>query len=262
MKPRPDPWESLRAHTPARIALGHAGHGLPTAELLAFQLAHAAARDAIHTPWDVTALRRSLSEIPTVIAATEVPDRPTYLRRPDLGRRLAPASRAALQSLPRCDVVLVVSNGLSSFALEQHGASLIRAIWESWRDMNRGPVVLVPDARVAVSDDVGEALGAKLAVIAIGERPGLSATDSVGLYLTLGPLRGNTDERRNCLSNVRTPHGLGVGEATARLRWLMDEALRRGLSGVALKEEAPEGLLSVVDGERLPEADGDPPSPS
>jgi ethanolamine ammonia-lyase small subunit len=233
-------WEALAAFTPARVALGRAGNGLPTRRLLEFQLAHARARDAVLAPFDGHAVARALAPSPTVLLETRAPDRAAYLMDPDLGRSLSERSRAALTP-GRYDAVLVIADGLSATAIHAHGAALAERIFArapaAW-----APVAIVTNGRVAVGDAVAQALGAEFAVVMIGERPGLSAADSVGLYLTRRPVAGvSKDADRNCISNVR-PDGLAPDEAAHRLGWLMAQARRLGTTGVALKEDAPESL--------------------
>jgi len=238
-----DEWIALRRFTQARIALGRAGHALPTGAQLEFQLAHAEARDAVHFPWDMAAFAvglQGLGEEPLLLE-TRVADRDEYLRRPDLGRLLSDASRDRLRqaSAGGADVALIVTNGLSSTAVERHGLPLLRAILSGYgeRGLRVAPVCLVANGRVALSDDIGSVLGARVAVIVVGERPGLSAADSLGIYLTHGPRPGNSDAQRNCISNIRPPEGMGYEAAAATLLYLTREAMRRGLSGVALKDE-------------------------
>lgn len=238
-----DEWVALRRFTQARIALGRVGHALPTKALLEFQLAHARARDAVHFPWDMAGFAgqlRELGEAPLLLE-TRVADRDEYLRRPDLGRLLSDSSRDRLRqaSAGGADVALIVSNGLSSTAVERHGLPLLQAILSGYgeRGLRVAPICLVANGRVALADDIGGVLGARVAVIVVGERPGLSAADSLGIYLTYGPQPGNSDAQRNCISNIRPPEGMGYGAAAATLLYLTDEAMRRGLSGVALKDE-------------------------
>ena len=239
MKPAlPDPWTALRAHTPARIALGRAGASLPTKEVLGFGLAHARARDAVHQALDFPALRDDLWKIgyDPVLVKSAAPDRATYLTRPDLGRRLdSPLSGSA-------EIVLAIEDGLSALAVQSHAVPLLdelRKISERWSSV---PVVVALQGRVALGDEIGERMNAKLAVVLIGERPGLSSPDSLGIYVTYQPRVGRTDAERNCISNVR-PQGLGYGEAARRLDWLASAALARGLTGVGLKDES--GALSA-----------------
>jgi ethanolamine ammonia-lyase small subunit len=244
-----DPWHRLRCFTQARIAQGHAGYGLPTTALLDFQLAHALARDAIHQPWDIERFSEAvkISGLEPLCLATPVADRVQYLQRPDLGRRLDPASRQVLLSLdqPAIDVALIISNGLSSIAVERHGVRLLQAIVAAYErlPLRCGPICLVTDARVALADEIGALLKARLSVIVVGERPGLSAADSLGVYLTYAPQVGKTDAERNCISNIRPPDGLSYEAAAAKLAYLSYEALQRNLSGVALKDEMPSLFL-------------------
>ncbi|RUP30557.1 MAG: ethanolamine ammonia-lyase subunit EutC [Curvibacter sp.] len=241
----PMPWTDWRPSTPARIALGRAGVAIPTDESLRFGLAHALARDAIHTPLDTAALQLALEQAGHKVlqVRSQASDRTEYLRRPDLGRRLNPADTLRLQALATearvtPELCVVVGDGLSSLAVQRHAAPLLAALLprlaQGWR---LAPVVLVQQARVAVADEVGEALGARLSVILIGERPGLSSPDSLGIYLTHGPRVGRHDAERNCISNVR-PQGLSYEQAAHKLAWLIRQALQRGLSGVALKDES------------------------
>ena len=237
----------LRDFTPARVGLGRTGHSLPTRELLDFQLAHARARDAVHASLDTALLalkwKEKGREAVRVRSAAE--DRIAYLRRPDLGRRLSDLSRALLTPLRGdYDVALVVVDGLSALAIERHASALLdvvlpRLAAPAWRV---APLVLVEQGRVAIGDEIGHALGASLAVVLIGERPGLSSPDSLGVYLTWNPRPGLTDAERNCISNIRL-EGLGYQAAAHKLLFLMTEARRRQLSGVALKENA--GLLEA-----------------
>lgn len=237
-----DPWARFRAATRARIGLGRAGDALPTTALLEFQLAHARARDAVHGAVDFDALAGGLGEVLHVHSAA--PDRATYLRRPDLGRRLDAASRA---SLPRgaWDAVFVIGDGLSAAAITDHAVAVVRATLARLPGWRVAPVVLARQARVALGDEVGEALGADLAVVLIGERPGLSVANSLGAYLTWAPRVGRRDSDRNCISNIHAD-GLAHEAAGERLAGLMAEARRLRLSGIGLKEdavrlEAPQG---------------------
>lgn len=239
----PDPWHVLRSLTPARIGLGRAGPGLPTRVHLDFQLAHARARDAVHQAMDPKRLCRAFeaSGLPALAVRSAAPDRTTYLHRPDLGRRLDAESRERLSaaSAGDSDAVFVVADGLAAVAAERHAHPVVTAAVaalrsEQWR---LAPVIVAVQGRVALADEIGALLGARLAVILLGERPGLSAPDSLGAYLTWEPRLGRTDAERNCISNIR-PEGLGYEQAAARLAGLMREARRRRLSGVALKAEA------------------------
>jgi len=239
-----DSWVALRRFTQARIALGRAGHAVPTSALLDFQLAHAQARDAVHYPWDRDAFAAQVRGLgaEALILDTLVTSRGEYLKRPDLGRVLSEESRSRLRGVKACeaDVALIATNGLSSIAVERHGIPLLRAILDGYRKrrIRIAPVSLVANGRVALSDDIGGVLAARVSVIVVGERPGLSAADSLGIYLTFAPKPGRTDAERNCISNIRPPEGLGYEAAAAELVYLTGEAMRRGISGVALKGEA------------------------
>ena len=244
-----DSWHTLRRFTQARIAQGHAGFGLPTKALLDFQLAHALARDAIHQPGDSEGFAGEVKQLglETLCLATPVADRVHYLQRPDLGRCLDEASRQTLlaRRQPGVDVALIISNGLSSIAVERHGLALLQAIMAAYQHipLRCAPICLVPNARVALADHIGALLNARLSVIVVGERPGLSAADSLGVYLTYAPSVGKTDAERNCISNIRPPDGLSYRAAAAKLAYLSYQALQRSVSGVALKDDMPHGLL-------------------
>lgn len=235
----PDPWQALRRLTSARVALGRSGNSLPTEEILRFGVAHAQARDAVHAALDLPALATRIQAlgVVTLRVASAAPDRATYLMRPDLGRRLCAADADHLSPLATpCDLLLVVGDGLSALAVERHAVPLLAAIQAQrpahWR---LGPVVLASQARVALADDVAERLAAPMVAILIGERPGLSAPDSLGIYLTHAPRVGRTDAERNCISNIR-PEGLAYATAAHRLWWLCQAARQLGCSGVALKD--------------------------
>ena len=250
---KPDRWAALAAMTPARIALGRAGASLPTREVLAFALDHARARDAVHIPFDAAFVAAQIGALglETLEVTSAAPDRASYLRRPDLGRRLSPESQALLARQPRSepDLVVVVADGLSSTAVHAHAAPLLAALKphlaaRTWRV---GPVVLAHQGRVALGDEVGERLAARFVVLLVGERPGLSAADRLGAYLTYAPRIGRLDADRNCISNIR-PAGLGYEDAAFRIAWHVEAALERGYSGVALKDEsAAVGMTRIGD---------------
>jgi ethanolamine ammonia-lyase small subunit len=244
----PDPWTGWRSATPARVALGRAGAGMPTAETLAFGWAHAMARGAIHAVLDVPALEAALQADgwATRHAHSQAADRATYLRRPDLGRRLDPADAARLRESARpAEVCVVVGDGLSCLAVQRHAAPLLAALKPLLPPGTVfAPVVVASQARVALADDIAALYGARLAVMLIGERPGLSSPDSLGVYLTHSPRRGRHDAERNCISNVR-PEGLAYGAAAFRLAWLMREASRIGSTGVGLKDESEQAVLAA-----------------
>jgi ethanolamine ammonia-lyase small subunit len=249
-KPATDPWQALRRRTAARIGLGRVGASMPTDELLRFGLAHAQARDAVHGALDTAALAQALAAqgFSTLQVHSMAPERETYLLRPDLGRRLDEASLHLLQGAPRAEVALVIADGLSAQAAQQHATALARLL----RDACGGwawPVVIARQGRVALGDDIGAALGARLAVVMLGERPGLSSPDSLGIYLTWSPRPGRMDSERNCISNVR-PAGLDYAAAAHKLHFLMRQAMLRQTSGVMLKDEsdAAQPLAAPVAG--------------
>jgi len=227
----------LRSFTPARVALGRSGVSLPTAELLRFQLDHARARDAVYGELDPAAIA-----MPHVLLRSNARDRATYLRRPDLGRTLHAASRAQLTP-GDYDAAIVIADGLSAPAIHHHAVPLLEALLPRLADWRLAPLSVVLQGRVAIGDAIGEALGARMVVVLIGERPGLTSPDSLGIYLTWDPRPGRTDAQRNCISNVRT-EGIGYDLAAHKLHFLMSAARTRRLSGVALKEDAPLGLPS------------------
>ncbi|MBA2127235.1 ethanolamine ammonia-lyase [Hyphomicrobium methylovorum] len=240
-----NPWTKLRDYTPARIALGRSGTSLPTKPHLDFQLAHARARKAVHHDLDIETLGKDLAAQgrDVIVAHSAAADRPTYLQRPDKGRMLDEASREALIALPKpaepYDLAFVIGDGLSALAIEENAARFLATLMpQIERAGSRvAPIVVVKEARVAVGDEIGEILGAAMVVVLIGERPGLSSPDSLGIYMTLNPRRGLTDEARNCISNVRK-EGLSYAGAAHKLWFLMSEARRRNISGVNLKDEA------------------------
>jgi ethanolamine ammonia-lyase small subunit len=244
-----EPWQHLRQFTQARIAQGRSGHAQTTAALLDFQLAHAQARDAVHQPWDIDAFEASITalNLQPLRLSTKVLDRMHYLKRPDAGRVLADTSREAILSLAveESDMVLIFSNGLSSIAMQSHGLALLTAILDAFRHKldaqtcRLAPICLIPDARVAVSDEIGFLLKAKLGIIILGERPGLSVADSLGIYMSYNPNSLNTDAERNCISNVRSPEGLSYQAAASKLLYLCEQALHNKLSGVGLKDDMP-----------------------
>ncbi|WP_371921023.1 MULTISPECIES: ethanolamine ammonia-lyase subunit EutC [Pseudomonas] len=241
-----NPWLELRRLTPARIALGRTGTSLPTRAQLDFQFAHAQARDAVHLPFDHAGLSAQLTERQrdSLLLHSAAVDRNSYLQRPDLGRKLSDQSAQTLREYAQAhpggvDLVIVVADGLSALAVHRHTLPFLTRLEEqmSADEWSTAPVVLVEQGRVAIGDEIGQLLGAKMVVMLIGERPGLSSPDSLGLYFTYNPKVGLTDAYRNCISNVRL-EGLSYGMAAHRLLYLMREACRRQLSGVNLKDEA------------------------
>lgn len=251
-----DPWSRLRRVTGARIALGRAGGSLPTASLLDFDLAHARVRDAVHLRFEASGMRRQLREAghEALLVKSEAANRTLYLRRPDLGRRLDERSRAALTAFSSAsgdgfDAAFVIADGLSPLAVHSHGVAVLDLAWktlerEGWR---LAPVVIATQSRVALGDEIGHLLGAGQVAILIGERPGLSAADSLGIYLTYAPRPGRTDAERNCISNIH-PEGLGYEEAAAKLIQLMTRARRFRLTGVELKDESDIPPLPPLEG--------------
>jgi ethanolamine ammonia-lyase small subunit len=275
----PDPWDKLRSATSARIALGRAGGSLPTRAVLEFKWAHAAARDAVHFPFDADRLAADIAAlgVEVVMADSAAGDRLTFLQRPDLGRRLDDRSRFALQQCrphaPRearlhaeregrtpnlhaervdytWNLAIVVSDGLSALAVHRHAPALLAAVLprlhaDGW---HIGPIVVARFGRVALQDEIGQILGAELALTLIGERPGLGSPDSLGAYLVHDPRPGKTDANRNCVSNVR-PEGLPYEAAAETIYYLLTESRRRRLSGVGLKDERT--LLEIKPAQRV-----------
>jgi ethanolamine ammonia-lyase small subunit len=243
-----DPWTELRRHTPARIALGRAGTSLPTTELLRFAAAHAQARDAVHVPLDVPALSAALQTEgwQPLAVHSRAADRETYLRRPDLGRRLETAGAEHLQAATAgpVDLALVLGDGLSAVALQRHAVPLLAALRDALTgQLTLAPPVIACQARVALGDEIGALLQARLVLVLLGERPGLSSPDSLGAYLTHAPQPGCSDAQRNCVSNIR-PEGLPPALAAQRIAWLAREALRRRLTGIGLKDDSATALLA------------------
>lgn len=244
----PDAWKALNQFTDARIALGRSGASLPTAEVLKFGLAHAQARDAIHQTFDSDTLAEQLAalDLETLTVHSQATDRPVYLNRPDLGRRLDEPSRERLmarRATPH-DVLLVIGDGLSSHAVQRQAVPLVKALlpFLATLGLSTGPVVLAHQSRVALGDDIGECLNSKAVAMLIGERPGLSSPDSLGVYLTWKPERARIESERNCISNIR-PEGLGYDAAAFKLAWLLEQAFLRRLTGVNLKDESDNPAL-------------------
>jgi len=256
-----NPWRRLRQFTDARIGLGRAGVSLPTKPMLDFQLAHAQARDAVHLALDLEALEQSLSTVseqmaPPIPLTTQATDRICYLQRPDLGRLLSEDARSRLANATNnaterdtYDLALVVVDGLSSLAVQQNTApfldALLTALGNDSLDWQLAPLTVVQQGRVAIGDEVGEQLQARAVLVMIGERPGLSSPDSLGLYLTWGPKRGTRDSRRNCISNVR-PAGLSYQQAAERTLYFLKESRAKQISGVALKDRSEDQALENV----------------
>ncbi len=238
-----DPWQQLKSFTRARIAIGRVGSSLPTKEVLDFGLSHAMARDAVHLALDMEALERDIQQhdFTTMRVKSMASDRATYLLRPDMGRRLHEHSLLQLQNITQAkpiDFLIVVGDGLSSLAVARHAAPLLAEIkLANPKQWSASRVVIASQARVAIGDEIGQALQAKMVVMLIGERPGLSSPDSLGIYLTFNPKLGLSDADRNCISNVR-PEGLSYAAAAKKLIWLAKEAMRLKVTGVALKDES------------------------
>ncbi len=241
---QPDPWSALRRHTAARIALGRSGGSLPTRAQLDFRLAHARARDAVLADFDAEALAARLrgTDESVILVASAAHDRAEFLQRPDLGRSLADHSRALLTSYaataPRCDLVIIISDGLSTLAANTQAEPMLVALQKLLRadGWALAPVIVARHARVALQDEIGEILRARLSLMLLGERPGLGSADSLGAYFTHAPAPGRTDADRNCISNIR-PGGLTPEDAAHKLHALLTQARRLGISGVALKDE-------------------------
>jgi ethanolamine ammonia-lyase small subunit len=251
----PTPWNALKNFTDARIALGRAGVSLPTSAHLAFQLAHAQARDAVHLPFDAHGVSASLQALgqPTLRLHSQATNRTLYLQRPDLGRRLDAASLQALAEwqaqqgdAPGFDVAFVLVDGLSSLAIHQNAVALVALMLQRLQadtalPWTVAPLSVVVQGRVAIGDEVGAALRAGTVVVLIGERPGLSSPDSMGIYLTWAPKVGTTDAARNCISNIR-PAGLSIDAAAGTLHQLLVRARRQQLTGVGLKDDTDHAL--------------------
>jgi ethanolamine ammonia-lyase small subunit len=239
-----DFWGTLRTVTQARIGLGRAGNGLPTRRVLEFRAAHAAARDAVHQPLDTDTLAAEVEGLglgTPVVVRSRVSDRGEYLRRPDLGRLPEDLSQVPPAG---SDIGFVLADGLSPRALAEHGGALTGALVDTLRPhLSIAPPVIATSARVALGDHIGAALGVRTVIVLIGERPGLSVADSVGVYLTHDPRPGRVDSERNCVSNIHPPDGLGYAEAARVVAGLVDGARRLGRSGIELKDTTPRGAI-------------------
>lgn len=234
-----DPWKRLRSFTQARIGLSRSGHAVSTKELLRFQRAHAEARDAVHNTWNVAQFAKQLNALGenNITVKSQITDRHQFLKRPDLGRKLNPEDHSKLKPTDS-DLTFIISDGLSAKSIDKHALGFWKTLSPllEKEKLTYGPIVLAPFSRVAISDEIGSLTKAKIAVILIGERPGLSSNDSLGIYLTYGPKPGNHDASRNCISNIRPPDGLSYQLAAAKLIYLLKESLRLQISGVKLKE--------------------------
>ncbi len=233
-----DPWSRLREHTQARIGLGRAGDALPTKALLEFQLGHAKARDAVHGLADFDRIASELAPQEAVHVSSQAKDRAEYLLRPDLGRQLAQHTLVRGEY----DLALVIADGLSATAVNRHSVGVAKSLLQRLSQWKIAPIVLVSNGRVAIGDDIGQALGAQVVAVLIGERPGLTVSDSLGIYITHAPRPGRADSERNCISNVHA-NGLSVETAAQKAEWLLSQSRKLGYSGIALKENAG-GLVS------------------
>ena len=247
--PSPDPWANLRTFTDARIAIGRTGTAEPLRASLDFKLAHAHARDAVHSALDLDKLRAQFQtfQLPVLTLHSQAKDRLTYIQRPDFGRCLDVVSHNELATLSTqaqtsarlnaCDVALIFADGLSATAINEHAFPLLQLLIPRLQNLNLkiAPLSIIEQGRVAIGDEVGALLNAQLAVIFIGERPGLSSPDSMGAYLTYAPKIGTTDEARNCVSNIRT-RGLVYAAAVEKIVYLIEASLRLKLTGVGLKD--------------------------
>jgi len=251
-----NPWQKLKLFTSARIGLGRAGNSIPTHEQLSFQLDHARAIDAVHKSLDVekllsqisqsTVLTNAIATSPSVVSSKAM-SRMLYLQRPDLGRQLSEASWQQLidkreENNKEVDLAIVIADGLSSTAVQKHAMPVVERLLEklvadtkhAW---SIAPLTLVTQGRVALGDDVGECLKAKITIILIGERPGLTSPDSMGIYMTWEAKRGAKDSTRNCISNIR-PEGLGYDEASDKAFYLLSESIKLQISGIKLKDRS------------------------
>jgi ethanolamine ammonia-lyase small subunit len=252
----PHPLAQLRRFTPARISLNRTGNSLTTSDLLDFSLAHALARDAVHNQLDSESIIQQLkaADLEFIQVHSAAKDRATYLRRPDLGRKLEESSRTLLaEAKPAIqpDIVFVIADGLSAIAPERYAVPIIQQIRQLLPDWSSGPVVIAEQARVALGDEAGELLQAEITVMLIGERPGLSSPDSLGIYLTYDPKPGRTDAERNCISNVRA-EGVSIERAAETLSYLITSARRLQLSGVGLKDDSDRVQPSLPGSREVP----------
>lgn len=252
------PTLDLRSLTPARVALGRSGASVPTRALLDFTLDHARARDAVHAVFDAPRLVADLHALGLVVteARSRAVDRRDYLRRPDLGRQLDAGSAETLARCASepCQLAIVIGDGLSAAAVHAHAAALLSHLLLRLGEGDGvaiGRVVVASGARVALGDEIGAILGARMVVTLIGERPGLSAPDSLGAYLTFAPKPGRTDAERNCVSNIHQA-GLSYDEAACKIAWLVREGLAREATGVVLKDESADRAPRRI-GTALPE---------
>lgn len=249
-----DHFARWRRVTSARIGLGRSGQAIPTRPMLEFQLAHARARDAVHSVLDTGRLANAI-EGDVFQAHSAAPDRTTYLQNPGLGRMLSKGTQ-----LPEitCELAIVLADGLSATAIQRHGARIANELRHLLPDWQQAPAVIVQQGRVAIGDEIGSRLGADLVIVLIGERPGLSAADSVGAYLTWKPRPGRSDSERNCVSNIRTPGGLAPELGAANIAWLARQARDLKLTGVGLKDRFADHLTLTATPGQMPKIERDP----
>ncbi|MGB3225063.1 MAG: ethanolamine ammonia-lyase subunit EutC [Desulforhopalus sp.] len=245
-----DPWAGLQKYTEARIGLGRCGSSLPLSESLKFRLAHAKARDAVHQPGQMGLLAGQIESAgyKTLLLASSVEDRAEYLVRPDKGRVLGAESKEQLKAQPTgFDISIVICDGLSAPAIHQSSVDVALGFLEvvGGTNLTVGPICLVANGRVAIGDEIGSILGAKITIMLIGERPGLSAPNSLGAYLTYASHPGTTDESRNCISNIR-PGGMTITDAIKKIAYLVELGLRFRKTGVELKDTMPENYLPMA----------------
>ncbi len=244
-------WESYKKFTAARIGLKRSGGSIGTSEMLKFRFDHAKAKDAVWAECDFTKMQDTLSAwLPTIILNSKISSREEYLLRPDLGRLLNEDSLSLLKSevSPNSsyDIVFCVVDGLSPYAISKNTVDFLMELKddEYWKGIKLAPIICIQNGRVAIGDQVAETIHAKMSIVLIGERPGLSSTDSIGIYITYNPTPGTTDERRNCISNVR-PDGLNFEKAKQKLIYLAKEAFLQRITGVHLKDRMEENLIKV-----------------
>ena len=240
-----DPFRRFRAVTRARIGIGRTGDAIPTKAVLDFQLAHARARDAVHGAVDFNQLAEALQPHPTFRMRSRAGDRMTYLSRPDLGRQLDLASVVDAPDGP-FDVAFVIADGLSASAVEHHATAVVARCLDLLTSLSFAPVILAEQARVAFGDEAALVVGAKIVVVLIGERPGLTTPSSLGAYITYGPRKGRLDSERNCISNIHRD-GLSHEAAAQKIAWIVKEAARLKLTGVDLKENASNDTLLISE---------------
>ncbi len=235
-----DNWHLLKKYTNARIALGRSGNSLPTNKVLEFRMAHALAKDAINTELDILNLVEDVKKLSlnSILVQSQITNETDYLKNPNIGRLLNEMSLKKLEDCPEKNTTLsiIIADGLSAEAVNIHAVKLIAHLLPKLKIKTLSPIIIVKYGRVAISDEIGEMLNSSIALILIGERPGLSSPTSMGAYITYHPKKGNTDETRNCISNIQS-EGLSYEFAAMKLAYLIDEMLHKKLSGVDLKDD-------------------------